>query len=498
VDLNRNHAAFWGFDDLGSSPQSASEVYRGPSAGSEPETAALEAFHRAHPPATAISFHSYAGTILYPWAHATGALTGDDAVFRALAGTDLAPAIADGLPGAVRPAYGAGPGWRLYPTNGDYTSWAYRRFGTLAVTVELTAGCCVAGQWYGFEFPDDDAMLAQLARDQRPFVRALLQAAGDPVGLVTAVAPAPAGASFESVWPEVRVLLPQGTMGTLEIAAADGTVQAAALQRDSLGVGRRSVRYVARENALLGSRGVRVAAARLVAEVVLRDGGESSATGWIGFGAAASPPIEGLRAWAAFADTLWSPPADIAGRSGLTLYYWTQHAGSLNAARARGLVQVAADDGPWVTVDEVRGAASAWYPRAVPLPPVEGAARLRVRFVADSLWWLLDAVTVAAADPRLFGAAVRTAAADPIAVSANPVRGDQVTLHWPAGTGVARVEIFSLTGTRVAEASFASDPGRWVWDLTVGAGQRAANGAYAVVVTREDGTRLRRRLLVAR
>jgi hypothetical protein len=149
-------------------------------------------------------------------------------------------------------------------------------------------------------------------------------------------------------------------------------------------------------------------------------------------------------------------------------------------------------------VDEVRGSAATWYPRAVPLAFADAAARLRLRFVADSLWWLLDAVAVTAADQRLFGAVARTAEADPLMVSANPVRGDQVTLHWPAGAGSARLDVYSVVGSRIAGATFPVDPGRWVWDLTVGAGQRAANGAYIIVVTREDGSRLRRRLLVAR
>jgi murein tripeptide amidase MpaA len=55
VDLNRNHAGFFAYDDEGSSPEPFSEVYRGPSAESEPETRAIAAFHRAHPPVIGIS-----------------------------------------------------------------------------------------------------------------------------------------------------------------------------------------------------------------------------------------------------------------------------------------------------------------------------------------------------------------------------------------------------------------------------------------------------------
>ena len=85
-----------------------------------------------------------------------------------------------------------------------------------------------------------------------------------------------------------------------------------------------------------------------------------------------------------------------------------------------------------------------------------------------------------------------------IETSANPVRGTSVTFHWPAGSGNAMVEIFSVTGTRVTTVTLSPDPGRWVWDLTTENGQAVANGGYYVVVTRSDGTRMRRRQLVAR
>ncbi|GGJ54266.1 hypothetical protein GCM10010121_076140 [Streptomyces brasiliensis] len=46
VDLNRNFAYKWGYDDEGSSPNPTSETYRGASPGSEPETKALDAFEK--------------------------------------------------------------------------------------------------------------------------------------------------------------------------------------------------------------------------------------------------------------------------------------------------------------------------------------------------------------------------------------------------------------------------------------------------------------------
>lgn len=85
-----------------------------------------------------------------------------------------------------------------------------------------------------------------------------------------------------------------------------------------------------------------------------------------------------------------------------------------------------------------------------------------------------------------------------ISVSANPVRTNSVTLHWPSGSGTAQVQVFSQLGTLVAREVLASDPGRWVWNLQTSSGESVANGPYYIVVSLSDGTRLRRRLLVAR
>jgi len=85
-----------------------------------------------------------------------------------------------------------------------------------------------------------------------------------------------------------------------------------------------------------------------------------------------------------------------------------------------------------------------------------------------------------------------------ISVSANPVRSAPVHLHWPAGTGDVRVAIYSQLGTRIVNTVIPTDPGTFAWDLSTERGEPVANGAYAIVVTRADGQRFRRRLLVAR
>ena len=69
VDLNRNYGYRWGCCG-GSSSNPSSELYRGPASFSEPETQVVRDFVLAHPDITAaITFHTYAELILYPYGY---------------------------------------------------------------------------------------------------------------------------------------------------------------------------------------------------------------------------------------------------------------------------------------------------------------------------------------------------------------------------------------------------------------------------------------------
>jgi len=143
VDLNRNYSYKWGYDNTGSSPSTGSEVYRGGSPFSEPETRAVRDFCAEHSFTVALSYHSYGDLILYPWGYES-AYTEDHEFFSIFAdslarGTGYYPGCA---------AMGA-----IYPTNGDTDDWAYgetsqkNRF--YCFTVELNTG-----QEGGFSPPD--------------------------------------------------------------------------------------------------------------------------------------------------------------------------------------------------------------------------------------------------------------------------------------------------------------------------------------------------------
>jgi hypothetical protein len=69
VDINRNYGYMWGYDNNGSSPNPSSDLYRGPSAFSEPETTAIRNLMIANDFLFALDYHSYGEDILLPWGY---------------------------------------------------------------------------------------------------------------------------------------------------------------------------------------------------------------------------------------------------------------------------------------------------------------------------------------------------------------------------------------------------------------------------------------------
>lgn len=69
VDLNRNYGFEWAHDDQGSSSSPSSQVYRGQSGFSEPETQAIRDFCNAHQFKICMNYHSYGNLLIYPWGY---------------------------------------------------------------------------------------------------------------------------------------------------------------------------------------------------------------------------------------------------------------------------------------------------------------------------------------------------------------------------------------------------------------------------------------------
>lgn len=126
VDLNRNYSWEWGPQWPGSSGNPGDETYRGPSAFSEPETAAMRDFLTAHPPGMNLSAHTYGDLWLFPWGY-TSTPTQDDATFR------LYGQRATASNGWV---YGPPP-LVLYECNGISVDWCYGQLGVWAFSPEI-------------------------------------------------------------------------------------------------------------------------------------------------------------------------------------------------------------------------------------------------------------------------------------------------------------------------------------------------------------------------
>ncbi len=84
VDLNRNYGYHWAYDDFGSSPSIASELYRGPSAFSEPETQAMRWLCEQNEFYLALNYHSYGSYVIHPWGYEVDLLTNDHFIFQTL------------------------------------------------------------------------------------------------------------------------------------------------------------------------------------------------------------------------------------------------------------------------------------------------------------------------------------------------------------------------------------------------------------------------------
>lgn len=182
VDLNRNFSYKWGYDNEGSSPSLSSETYRGPSASSEPETRALDAFEKRIGFRYAINYHSASELLLYGVGWQVATPTPDDVAYKALAGTPEKSAV---------PGYYPQLSSELYTTNGEADGHAANVNGVMMFTPEMTT-CQTASaidpndRWKpedcasGFNFPDDEKLIQQEFAKNVPFALSVGESAAHP------------------------------------------------------------------------------------------------------------------------------------------------------------------------------------------------------------------------------------------------------------------------------------------------------------------------------
>ncbi|ATL26890.1 M14 family metallopeptidase [Streptomyces formicae] len=182
VDLNRNFAYKWGYDNEGSSPDPSNETYRGTGPMSEPETKALDRFEKRIGFTYGINYHSAAELILYGVGWQVATPTPDDVLYKALAGTPEKPAI---------PGYHPQVSSELYTTNGEADGHAGNVNGISMFTPEMST-CQTASNidpndaWKPedcasvFTFPDDEKLIQQEFAKNVPFALAVAETALHP------------------------------------------------------------------------------------------------------------------------------------------------------------------------------------------------------------------------------------------------------------------------------------------------------------------------------
>ncbi|MEQ9187699.1 MAG: M14 family zinc carboxypeptidase [Cryomorphaceae bacterium] len=128
VDLNRNYGYEWAHDNNGSSPNTNSQTYRGPSAFSEPETKAIKWFCEEHAFGIALNYHSYGNYLIYPWGF-NDQFTPDSSTFIAFA-TEMTK--------FNNYVYGTGMETVGYAVNGDSDDWMYGEQNTKDKIISMT------------------------------------------------------------------------------------------------------------------------------------------------------------------------------------------------------------------------------------------------------------------------------------------------------------------------------------------------------------------------
>ena len=146
IDINRNYGFQWGADDVGSSADSFSEIFRGPAAFSEPETRAVRDFFLSRNIRSLISYHSFSQTIMYPWGYTLQPAAKDSAMSAIAA---RMAALIQAVNGRTY-AYGESS-QELYLTNGELTDWAYAATGIPAYTIELPPTDEIHGGFFNAE-----------------------------------------------------------------------------------------------------------------------------------------------------------------------------------------------------------------------------------------------------------------------------------------------------------------------------------------------------------
>lgn len=214
VDLNRNYAYQWGYNDSGSSPDPYSETYRGPSAASEPETQVIQNFINAIDPIAAMNYHSYGGYLIRPYGYNTSN-TPDEATYVAWSNAMTQyNGYSHGQCGEVLG----------YTSNGDACDWEYYSGAGHPRIMCFTPEVDDNGFWGG---QSDSTLIATFCAECRYMNRYLCMVAPGFTGIEEEQgAPVTPTLSLGSVWPnpalsEVHAVLEMPSGGEFRAMIVD-------------------------------------------------------------------------------------------------------------------------------------------------------------------------------------------------------------------------------------------------------------------------------------
>lgn len=137
VDPNRNYPFHWNFctSGNGASSDPNNDTYRGPSAGSEPETQGYMQLARDQKPVMALSYHTFSELVIHPYG-CTETQNAETRMYRDLS-SDMAIRLQNDLGDGY---YSNGKPWELlYEVSGDSDAWFYGELGTVATTIEANS-----------------------------------------------------------------------------------------------------------------------------------------------------------------------------------------------------------------------------------------------------------------------------------------------------------------------------------------------------------------------
>lgn len=173
VDLNRNYDFMWGFDNIGSSPNTSAYNYRGSAPFSEPEIDAIRNFIEDHSFSVCFAYHAYGSHYIYPWNYIND-ITPDHNVFENMAVRFSALNNYD---------HGNSLGTINYLMNGEATDWMYGENVTkpliFALTVEVGNG--------GDGFIPDTSRIQPLIEQNREANLIIAELADNPYQIVPLV-----------------------------------------------------------------------------------------------------------------------------------------------------------------------------------------------------------------------------------------------------------------------------------------------------------------------